>query len=155
MNFLGIVPKVAKVSFLYIAFSALLERLFTFDFSFPRIGGILVFVGIVLWAICYFQVSKAYKAGKLLKSGCYSVVRHPIYTIWGVLILPGFSLVIGGFMLGLPVVYWISILYYIEEEERFLHVRFGKEWEEYASRVPRFIPNLFEVIKKLDPGERK
>ena len=48
LNFLGIVPKVAKVSFLYIAFSALLERLFTFDFSFPRIGGILVFVG-----MCY------------------------------------------------------------------------------------------------------
>ncbi|WP_297490278.1 isoprenylcysteine carboxylmethyltransferase family protein [Thermococcus sp.] len=108
--------------------------------AFPLPGLFLLVSGLALWLVCYLQVSRAYTKGELLKRGCYSRVRHPIYSIWGLLILPGFSLVIGGFMLLLPVVYWLSVGEFIGEEERALEERFGDEWRKYAERTPRFIP---------------
>ena len=77
-----------------------------------------------------------------MTKGCYSRVRHPIYALWGFLILPGFSLVIGGFMLLLPLAYWISVVGFIGEEEKSLEGRFGDEWRRYAKRTPRFVPRL-------------
>jgi protein-S-isoprenylcysteine O-methyltransferase Ste14 len=81
--------------------------------------------------------------GTLITSGPYSKVRHPSYS--------GLVLIYFGFALGFAVV-WILIpaviftiltcLTAIKEEE-FLKKRFGKEYEEYARRVPwRFIPKI-------------
>ncbi|CUX77854.1 hypothetical protein CHITON_1075 [Thermococcus chitonophagus] len=100
----------------------------------------MLFLGLALWLICYSQVSKAYRERKLLTTGCYSKVRHPIYSIWGFLVIPGFSLIIGGFMLCLPIVYWLSMLRFIGDEERELEEMFGEEWREYARRTGRFLP---------------
>ena len=108
----------------------------------PEVGTIPVIVGVALWLICYLQVSGAYKEGKLLTEGCYSRVRHPIYSIWDLLTIPGFSLAIGGFMLGLPLVYWLAVVKFIGDEEKALEERFGDEWREYARRTPRFLPRL-------------
>ncbi|WP_193384975.1 methyltransferase family protein [Pyrococcus abyssi] len=57
-------------------------------------------------------------------------------------------------MLLLPIVYWISVLHYIGEEELFLREKFGEEWEEYSRKTPRFIPKLFELPRKHCNGER-
>lgn len=111
----------------------------------PRLlilGALLVAVGIVLWLRCYTQISRAYRRKELLTSGCYSKVRHPIYSIWGLLILPGFSLVIRGFMLGLPLVYWVAVMRFICKEEKALEEMFGGERREYAGRTPQFIPRV-------------
>ncbi len=143
MRFWGIEPKVALFAFpyaflaFYLNFALGLQAL-----RLPRMGAILVIAGVALWFICYLQVSRAYREGKLLTKGCYSRVRHPIYSIWGLLIIPGFSLVIGGFMLGLPLVYWLTVMKFIGDEERALEERFGDEWREYAGRTPRFLPRL-------------
>ncbi|CAB49939.1 Hypothetical protein PAB0686 [Pyrococcus abyssi GE5] len=82
MNFLGIVPKVARISIPYAILSLILNYLFNINLSFPY-GILLTFPGILAWIYCYLQVSKAYKRGILMKEGCYSIVRHPIYSIWG------------------------------------------------------------------------
>ncbi|WP_245610361.1 methyltransferase family protein [Thermococcus celericrescens] len=105
-------------------------------------GVALLTVGIVFWLLCYRQVSKAYRRGELLTTGCYSRVRHPIYSIWGFLIVLGFSLAIGGFMLGLPLVYWLALVKFIGEEENALEERFGDEWREYTKRTGRFLPRI-------------
>ena len=143
MRFWGIEPRVALFAFPY----ALLAFYLNFALGpqalrLPRMGAILVIAGVALWFICYLQVSRAYREGKLLTKGCYSRVRHPIYSIWGLLIIPGFSLVIGGFMLGLSPIYWFAVVRFIGDEEKALEERFGDEWREYAGRTPRFLPRL-------------
>ena len=143
MSFWGIEPKVALFAFPYALLAFYLNSLFeVWTLGLPCVGAVLVVAGVLLWLICYLQVSRAYREGKLLTKGCYSRVRHPIYSIWGLLIIPGFSLVIGGFMLGLPLVYWLTVMKFIGDEERALEERFGDEWREYARRTPRFLPRL-------------
>ena len=140
MRFWGIEPKVSLAAGPCALLAVYLDSRFEPGCSCPVFGVILLALGIVLWLICYLQVSKAYAKGMLLTKGCYSRVRHPIYAIWGFLILPGFSLVVGGFMLLLPVIYWLSVLAFIGEEEKELEGRFGEEWKGYARRTGRFLP---------------
>ncbi len=140
MRFWGIEPKVGLFSGLYALFALYLNSKLRSVISFPLPGLVLLLSGLFLWLVCYLQVSRAYSRGELLTKGCYSRVRHPIYSIWGFLILPGFSLIVGGFMLFLPVIYWLSVLAFIGEEERALERRFGDEWRRYAERTPRFVP---------------
>ena len=141
MKFWGIFPKVALVSSIYALLAFYLnEGLGVSFFIFPTLGLGMILLGLSLWFVCYIQVSRAYSEGKLLTEGCYSWVRHPIYSIWGFLIIPVFSLLFGGFMLLLPLVYWVGVLGFISEEEKALEERFGDEWREYAERTPRFIP---------------
>ena len=143
MRFPGIEPKVALFAFPYALISFYLNSSLGLRTPrFPEVGAFLVIVGVALWLICYLQVSKAYREGELLTKGCYSRVRHPIYSIWGLLIIPGFSLAIGGFMLGLPLVYWLAVMRFIGDEEKALEERFGDEWREYARRRGRFLPRL-------------
>ncbi|CAD5244501.1 methyltransferase family protein [Thermococcus camini] len=143
MRFLGIVPKVSLFAVPYAVLAFCLNSKLSRPFiRFPSMGIALLTVGIALWLLCYFQVSRAYQKGELLTTGCYSRIRHPIYSIWGLLILPGFSLVIDGFMLGLPFVYWLAVVRFIGEEERALAERFGDEWKSYARKTPRFIPRI-------------
>jgi len=143
MRFLGIVPKISLFAVPYAVLAFCLNSKFSQPFlQLPGAGVALLSVGIALWLLCYSQVSKAYRRGELLTTGCYSRIRHPIYSIWGLLILPGFSLVIGGFMLGLPLVYWLAVVRFIGEEERALAERFGDEWKSYARKTPRFLPRI-------------
>ncbi|WP_232461715.1 isoprenylcysteine carboxylmethyltransferase family protein [Thermococcus pacificus] len=106
MKFWGIVPKVAVLSAPYAAAAFYLNGRFNAtSIQLVKPGIFLMAIGVVLWLLCYLEVSRAHARGELLTTGCYSMVRHPIYSIWGFLILPGFSLVVGGFMLALPIVY--------------------------------------------------
>ncbi|WP_457741303.1 methyltransferase family protein [Thermococcus sp.] len=143
MRFWGIEPKVALFAFPYALLAFYLNSTFRlWTPRFPKVGAVLVIFGIALWLICYLQVSRAYRKGKLLTEGCYFRVRHPIYSIWGLLIIPGFSLTVGGLMLGLPSIYWLAVVKFIGDEEKALVERFGDEWREYARKTPRFLPRL-------------
>ncbi|MFQ5527116.1 MAG: methyltransferase family protein [Thermoanaerobaculia bacterium] len=78
----------------------------------------------------------------LLTDGPYARVRHPRY--FGALVgITGFAVMVNYLWLYLMVavcvpVGWLMILL----EERELRRRFGQEYEEYAARVPRFLPRL-------------
>lgn len=78
--------------------------------------------------------------GRLLTRGIYSKIRHPRYVELSLGLL-GYALIANYlatyllFLLYLPVVYLVVLL-----EERELRERFGKAYEDYCRRVPRFIP---------------
>ncbi|MCK4342573.1 MAG: isoprenylcysteine carboxylmethyltransferase family protein [Phycisphaerae bacterium] len=88
------------------------------------------------------EVSDESSPGKLLQDGIYGVVRHPRYL----------SVVVGTLGMALVInyvgVYAITLLLYallyviIRLEERELLARFGQEYAEYQSRVPRLIPRI-------------
>jgi protein-S-isoprenylcysteine O-methyltransferase Ste14 len=79
----------------------------------------------------------------LITSGPYSKVRHPGYS--------GLVLIYLGFVLGFAVVWMLipAVIFTIltcltaTKEEQLLKEPFGKEYEEYARRVPwRFVPKV-------------
>lgn len=88
--------------------------------------------------------------GGIIKEGIYSRIRHPRYVEVGLGVaatalfcnyLIGYVL----FFLYIPFIYIV-----IRLEERELRERFGKDYEEYVKRVPRFIPKA----GRRDPEER-
>ncbi len=75
---------------------------------------------------------------KLIADGPFSFSRNPIYL--GILLLfIGFSLALRSYsILLVPVVFYV-IYKTILVEEKLLHKKFGKEYEKYMKKVPRFV----------------
>jgi hypothetical protein len=78
--------------------------------------------------------------GRLLTEGIYGKVRHPRYIeflcwVGSYAFFANHAGLYVMLVLTLPTLYLIVLL-----EERELRDRFGKEYEEYCRRVPRFVP---------------
>ncbi|MFC1662228.1 methyltransferase [Gemmatimonadota bacterium] len=91
------------------------------------------------------QLSKKHFPGTLLREGIYSRIRHPRYievVLWvvGYALFANFLASYVVAVLTIPSLYLIVLL-----EERELAERFGREWEDYAREVPRFIPRRRSV----------
>jgi len=78
----------------------------------------------------------------LIKSGVFSIVRHPIY-------LSAILLYLGFIILSLSIIsfcIWIIIIlfyYFISQyEEKLLIDKLGSQYEEYMNEVPMFIPRI-------------
>lgn len=90
-----------------------------------------------------WSLSASVKEGhKLVKSGPYKFVRHPMYFSMIVIVL-GTGLLIGNYMmiLFIPI---ISIVYYLraEKEEELLRAEFP-EYDRYAGETMMLIPGIF------------
>ena len=79
---------------------------------------------------------------KLVKTGIYAKVRHPIY-LSGLILSLGFTLIAGNlygllfFILSL-----VAFVTRIKKEERGLITRFGEEYKQYAKETPLLISKL-------------
>lgn len=105
------------------------------------IGYAIVFFGLSVVAQGWREIYIARKKKRLATDGLYSVVRHPQYT--------GFFLIV----FGEGIVHWPTIIsvalfpvivaaytFLALREERAVLAEFGDEYREYQKRVPRFIP---------------
>ena len=115
------------------------------------IGILLAILGIGLFFYCTFIFSKVGKGTpvpieppkKFVYSGIYSYVRNPIYVGY-VLIFFSYFFIFGHSGLLLYPFIGIIVLhfYIILIEEKALRRRFGKAYEDYLKKVPRWIPRL-------------
>jgi protein-S-isoprenylcysteine O-methyltransferase Ste14 len=111
------------------------------------VGFVLVYLGmaVAVWAACHLRGGTTGfvtpRANRLITSGPYRFVRHPIYLAITVSLV-GVSLA----CLSWPglVVTAAAVLpvdaYRARAEERALQERFGAEWQAYARRTPFFAP---------------
>jgi protein-S-isoprenylcysteine O-methyltransferase Ste14 len=86
------------------------------------------------------QLFEDEKPGKLVTSGFYRVMRHPLYT-FGLLFLwlsPNVS--VNSFVLYLALTVYIFIGAYFEERK--LMREFGQEYTDYKSVTPMIVPGL-------------
>lgn len=86
------------------------------------------------------ELSPGRYPGRLLTEGIYARVRHPRYVevVVGTLAYSLFANHVGTYVLWLLL--FPALLLVIRLEERELRERFGAAWEDYARRVPRFVP---------------
>ena len=106
------------------------------------LGMFLVAIGSLgrMWCSLYIA---GYKDQVLITQGPYSMTRNPLYffSVFGALGV-GFCTETFTFPVLLLAV---MVLYYplvVRKEEHRLRARFGRDFDEYARRVPAFFPNL-------------
>jgi protein-S-isoprenylcysteine O-methyltransferase Ste14 len=78
---------------------------------------------------------------KLITTGVYQIVRHPIYTaMFGMLVATGIVYSHWAALIAGTVVFWIGTKIRTVSEERLLAEAFGEEFTEWKARVPGLIP---------------
>ena len=99
-------------------------------------GFAVLAVGLPLWITSIVQVLTIVPKGRLITTGPFALMLHPLYTSVALLVIPGVGLVLDtwvGFALG-AVLYLSSRLSSPREEDE-LSERFGAEYEAYRKRV--------------------
>ncbi len=154
----GIGKKLIIFTFLYFLILSFIvylkdKRLITNieKFNFMKIIGFsLVIFGLYLYIRVFKKIKKHFNENKLLKEGAYRVVRHPIYSIWSFLIVPGIALILNNLLYySLPVFLLILTLILIRSEESELESKFGEEYYEYKRNVPLIFPNFDSITGVL------
>jgi protein-S-isoprenylcysteine O-methyltransferase Ste14 len=84
---------------------------------------------------------RAYDHDRLVTSGPYSLVRHPLYSGWIVMIFPGIALLAGSWPLLLtPLVGYTMFKLLIHREDEYLKQRYGRSYLDYRALVNELIP---------------
>ena len=101
----------------------------------------LIAASVAMWLIGAATVMKAYNRDQLVTSGPYSLVRHPLYSGWIVMILPAIALLAGSWpMLLAPLVAYTAFKLLIRREDEYLERRYGRSYLEYRGRVNELVP---------------
>jgi protein-S-isoprenylcysteine O-methyltransferase Ste14 len=97
---------------------------------------VVLAIGVIGWAWSAILILTHVPNGDLITSGPFAVVKHPLYTSVGLLVLPGAGILLGtwlGAIIGL--VLYVGARLFAPAEERELRSRFGGRWQAYEQRV--------------------
>ena len=144
-------------------FLIILPATYFFDYSFLKDSPVLVHF-ITISSICLFSLGHILRAviigssarhtsgrnrdqqvaHQLNTTGCYSMVRHPLYFA-NFLIWFGLLIYLANPLLGLLICagFWLFYERIMFTEEQFLLLSFGNQFEDWARSVPAFVPNIF------------
>jgi protein-S-isoprenylcysteine O-methyltransferase Ste14 len=112
---------------------------FAVDASSPIVQAIVVVtlaVGLVGWAWSAWLIRTRVPKGELITNGPFAVVKHPLYTSVGLLVLPSAGILLGswvGVVIGLAL--YAGARLFAPAEERQMRSTFGPRWEAYEQRV--------------------
>ncbi len=145
MNLRSLVGSGDKIGLFVLPFAVaglVLNTLFPPLFAIPQsdvltaIGGGLLVAGLVGWAWSVTLILTQVPKGRLITSGPYALVKHPLYTAVSLLALPGLGFLLGSWLGTLfGAVLYIGARIFAPEEERDLARTFGKAWDAYAGSV--------------------
>jgi protein-S-isoprenylcysteine O-methyltransferase Ste14 len=105
----------------------------------PWISGaavVVLVVGVVGWASSVALILAKVPKGQLITGGPYAIVKHPLYTSVGLLVLPAAGVLLDtwlGAAIGATV--YIASRRFAPDEEAFLANAFGATWQAYSRKV--------------------
>ena len=92
------------------------------------------------WAVA----ARLLEGHKLITEGAYRHVRNPIYTaMLGMLIATGLAMHHWTASIVAVFLFTLGLVIRVRSEEKLLHAAFGKEFEDYAERVPAVLPGIY------------
>jgi len=105
------------------------------------VGYLLLVPGLLLWGSAVIQLLVGFSKGKLVTTGAYGVVRNPIYSSVTFFILPAVALMTLTWVYFVPSVFlYVGVMIFIGPEEQQLTKAFGREYQDYVTRVDRLVP---------------
>jgi protein-S-isoprenylcysteine O-methyltransferase Ste14 len=109
---------------------------------FMLIGGVLIMAGLLVVARGWRAVHTATRQRTLVTDGPYAVVRHPQYS--GLMVMIFGALVQWPTLVTLVMAPVLAVTYVrlARREERALRDRFQGAYDDYAARIPAFVPRL-------------
>lgn len=152
--------------FAFIALAAIL--IFQYSFASPQLfslnklmflpvifavlpGLVIMFISIKKYFVALSGIRRVMGESEIVElkvNGIHKLVRHPLYSgtilfVWGLFfIFPYLNNLLCVIILTLYI--WIGVIF----EENKLVMVFGTQYKDYSNSVPRFIPKLFQGIKK-------
>ncbi len=101
----------------------------------------LIIAGVIgrFWSILYIG---GHKNALVMDEGPYSMCRHPLY-FFSTLAVLGFGLMVQSlvFAVLMTVIVFTVLSLTAAREESFLRSEFGADYDRYAARTPRILPN--------------
>jgi protein-S-isoprenylcysteine O-methyltransferase Ste14 len=100
------------------------------------VSAVVLTVGVVVWAWSVLLILTKVRAGELVRTGPYLLVKHPLHMSVALLALPWLGFLLGtwlGALIGIALYAASRLLAPAEEAD--LAGRFGPEWEAYCRRV--------------------
>jgi len=105
------------------------------------LGYLLLLPGLILWGSAVIQLLMGFSNGRLVTTGAYGVVRNPIYSSVTFFILPAVALMtLTWVYLIVSVFLYVGVMIFIGTEERQLAKSFGREYQDYLTKVDRLVP---------------
>jgi protein-S-isoprenylcysteine O-methyltransferase Ste14 len=119
------------------------------------IGGLIAALGLLIRGLASGHLRKD---ETLATTGPYGATRNPLY-FGSAFLAAGFVVAGHSWMAGTIVTAYFAVFYYavMRSEERDVRERFGAAFDEYASRVPLFVPRFPPWASKTEarrPGNR-
>ena len=126
--------KVYFISNTFLLFSPLLSAIDSTE-GFRTAGWVIYLAGVLLLGISLLDYCR--QQG-LKTAGIYRYSRNPICVGYLLIFLGTALLISSWFHLALTIIYQISVHWLILSEERWCLENFGKEFQDYLDRVPRY-----------------
>jgi protein-S-isoprenylcysteine O-methyltransferase Ste14 len=105
------------------------------------VGYLLLPLGLILWGAAVTQLMLGFSKGRLVTTGAYGVVRNPIYSSVTFFVLPAVALITSTWVYFVASAFlYAGVIIFIGEEEKQLTEAFGKQYEDYLTRVDRLVP---------------
>ena len=105
------------------------------------LGYLLLIPGLILWGSAVAQLLMGFSKGNLVTTGAYGVVRNPIYSSVTFFILPAVTLLTLTWVYFIVSVFlYVGVMIFIGVEENQLRRVFGREYEDYLTKVDRLVP---------------
>jgi protein-S-isoprenylcysteine O-methyltransferase Ste14 len=99
-------------------------------------GVILLVIGVPTWLTSVVQILVNVPRRRLITTGPFAVVLHPLYTSVALLVFPGIGLVLDTWLgPALGIILYVSSRLFAEAEGKILEKVFPKEYPAYRSRV--------------------
>ena len=104
-------------------------------------GIVLLIVGVPIWLVSVAQILIYVPRGKLITTGPFAIMLHPLYTSVALLVIPGVGFLLDTWLgPALGVVLYVSSRIFSPGEERILEKIFSEDYPVYRKRV--FFPWL-------------
>ena len=107
-------------------------------------------IALIATFICWRKMGTSWRMGinpddktRLISTGPYAYVRHPIYALSSLLMLATMTILPSRTMLVVGVVHLLLLQWEARREEQYLVGVHGNEYVSYAGRTGRFLPRFF------------
>jgi protein-S-isoprenylcysteine O-methyltransferase Ste14 len=100
------------------------------------LSGIILALGVVVWAWSVVLILTNVPHHRLIETGPYAIVKHPLYTNLAFLVAPWLGFLFNswwGVLVGVAL--YLGSRLFARDEERTLSREFGATWDQYRTRV--------------------